>query len=480
MTLELNFEEQQLLADTRRKRTAPFVLSRRELAAELTAGLGFVATVAALWWLAPPHGLNPAAAILSVIVLVLAIRVSFETPSGFTVATQLAFVPLLFAMPGALVPVAVAVALVASLLPDVRAGERQLKTLLRAPANAWFSVGPVLVFTIAGVHPADAGPVVLLLALGAQFACDFSASALYFGIAEGDGPLAHVGESWVYVIDAALSTVALAVAEEMHRAPYAVLAVVPLLGLLAMFARERSGRLRSLLELNDTYRGTAVLLGDVIAADDGYTGAHSEGVVGLALAVGDALGLDAARRRNLEFGAMLHDVGKIRIPKEIINKPGKLDPHEWEIIKTHPAEGERMLNRVGGFMVEVGQIVRHHHERWDGGGYPDRLVGTAIPLEARIITACDSWSAMRTDRSYRRALPVQDAWAEMVSNSGTQFDPRVVRTLLDVVTATEEGTRATTETVDVENDPPAAAPPDPSPAAEPTPAAAPQTTPAAV
>jgi HD-GYP domain-containing protein (c-di-GMP phosphodiesterase class II) len=87
---------------------------------------------------------------------------------------------------------------------------------------------------------------------------------------------------------------------------------------------------------------------------------------------------------------------------------------------------------------------------------------------------------MRTDRSYRRALPVQDAWAEMVSNSGTQFDPRVVRTLLDVVTATEEGTRATTETVDVENDPPAAAPPDPSPAAEPTPAAAPQTTPAAV
>ena len=141
-------------------------------------------------------------------------------------------------------------------------------------------------------------------------------------------------------------------------------------------ARQRLGKL---LELNETYRGTALLLGDVIAADDNYTGEHSEGVVGLALAVGDALGLDPERRRNLEFGAMLHDVGKITIPKEIINKPGKLDPHEWEIIKTHPAEGQRMLDRVGGFMVEVGEIVRAHHERWDGGGYPDGLAGEGDP-----------------------------------------------------------------------------------------------------
>ncbi|MGH2927747.1 MAG: HD-GYP domain-containing protein, partial [Solirubrobacteraceae bacterium] len=219
----------------------------------------------------------------------------------------------------------------------------------------------------------------------------------------------------------------------LRTSSYWVLAVVPLLGVLEMFAHERRGRIGNLLELNDTYRGTALLLGDVISADDGYTGEHSEGVVALALAVGDALGLDAERRRNLEFGAMLHDVGKIAVPKEIINKPGKLDPHEWEIVKTHPAEGERMLQRVGGFMVQVGQIVRHHHERWDGQGYPDGLAGDAIPLESRIITCCDSWSAMRTDRAYRAAMSHEAALAQIVENSGSQFDPGVVRALLDVV-----------------------------------------------
>ena len=101
--------------------------------------------------------------------------------------------------------------------------------------------------------------------------------------------------------------------------------------------------------------------------------------------------------RNLEFGALLHDVGKVAIPKEIINKPGKLDPHEWEIIKTHTVEGQRMLDQVGGFMSDVGRIVRSHHERWDGGGYPDGLAGEAIPIEARIISACDTWNAMTTD-----------------------------------------------------------------------------------
>jgi HD-GYP domain-containing protein (c-di-GMP phosphodiesterase class II) len=250
---------------------------------------------------------------------------------------------------------------------------------------------------------------------------------------------------WVYPIDAALSVVALLAAEELHRAPYAVLAVVPLLGLLRMFANERRERLGKLLELNETYRGTALLLGDVIAADDNYTGAHSEGVVGLALAVGDALGVDPEGRRNLEFGAMLHDVGKITIPKEIINKPGKLDPHEWEIIKTHPAAGQRMLDRVGGFMVEVGRIVRAHHERWDGGGYPDGLAGEGIPLEARIITCCDSWSAMRTDRPYRRAMSFEAAAEQMIANAGSQFDPAVVQVMLPVLAVTEGAAAASDE-----------------------------------
>jgi putative nucleotidyltransferase with HDIG domain len=156
-------------------------------------------------------------------------------------------------------------------------------------------------------------------------------------------------------------------------------------------------------------------------------------VVALALAVGEELGIEPARQRNLEFGALLHDVGKVAIPKEIINKPGKLDPEEWTIIKTHTLEGQRMLDRVGGFMRDVGLIVRSHHERWDGAGYPDMLAGEEIPLEARIISACDTWNAMRTDRVYRRALSYDSALAELISCSGTQFDPRVVETLVRVI-----------------------------------------------
>ena len=146
---------------------------------------------------------------------------------------------------------------------------------------------------------------------------------------------------------------------------------------------------------------------------------------------------------------MLHDVGKITIPKEIINKPGKLDPHEWEIIKTHPAQGQRMLGRVGGFMTEVGEIVRAHHERWDGGGYPDGLAGEAIPLEARIITCCDSWSAMRTDRPYRNALSYEAATEQMIVNTGSQFDPVVVEAMLRVV-AEAEGPSSSGDAIEID------------------------------
>ena len=433
------FEEQEILADKRRRARLRWTL--REIVAELLVGPGFFGCVALLWWIAPPHHLDVAAAVCCVAVLVLATRVVFETPFGFTVATQLAFVPMLFALPVAVVPLAFAGSLGISTLRDVAAGRERAMRLFRVPGNSWSAIFPCLVFAVAGVAPQHAGPALVAGALAAQFVGDFTMSAVYFGVAHRVPLRAQLRDStWVYLIDAGLSGVALAVAEDMHSAPYAVLAMVPLLGLLAMFAQERRGRLGSLLELNETYRGTALLLGDVISHDDGYTGEHSQDVVSLALAVGDHLGLDPERRRNLEFGALLHDVGKIAIPKAIINKPGKLDPDEWALMKTHTTEGERMLNQVGGFMREVGQIVRSHHERWDGRGYPDGLAGAAITLEARIITCCDSWNAMRTDRPYRPAMSYQAAMAELIGNSGSQFDPDVVQATLQVVAVTERPT----------------------------------------
>ena len=147
------------------------------------------------------------------------------------------------------------------------------------------------------------------------------------------------------------------------------------------------------------------------------------------MAVGEALGLGAPDMRDVEFVALLHDVGKVRIPKEIINKPGRLNDEERAIINRHTIEGELMLKRVGGLLGRVGTIVRSCHERWDGKAYPDGLAAEAIPLEARIVFVCDAFHAMTTDRPYRSALPEHEAMAEVAANSGTQFDPGVVDAL---------------------------------------------------
>jgi HD-GYP domain-containing protein (c-di-GMP phosphodiesterase class II) len=146
--------------------------------------------------------------------------------------------------------------------------------------------------------------------------------------------------------------------------------------------------------------------------------------------------VDPETRRAAEFGALLHDVGKVAIPNEIINKPGPLDDDEWAIMKTHTVEGQRMLERVGGLLAKVGVVVRASHERYDGGGYPDGLAGEAIPIAARIVSACDAFNAMTTDRSYRKALSLEVAVGELRKNAGTQFDPDVVDALVDLATAT--------------------------------------------
>jgi HD-GYP domain-containing protein (c-di-GMP phosphodiesterase class II) len=434
VSLEPTIEEQELLADTFRRDSSR--LTAREFAAGVLVSFGFIAAVAALWIIRPPQTFAIEPALISALVLVLATRVQFDTPFGFTVPTQLGFVPLLFSAPVALVPVAVLVALVIARLNDVLAREVPPDRLLQTLGNSWFAIGPTMVFALADVEPRHAAVDLLLLALATQFVVDFGISSLRDVIARGATLVSQLRETWVYAVDAALSGIALVVAEDVHGHPGVPLSLLPLLGLLALFAHERRHRLENLVELNNAYRGTALALGDVIEADDGYTGQHSRGVVMLALAVGAGMGLDAEQRRNLEFAALLHDVGKVAIPKEIVNRPGKLTPEEWMIIKAHTLEGQKLLERAGGFMRAVGVIVRSHHERWDGAGYPDGLAGEAIPLEARIITCCDSWNAMRTDRAYRKALSQEVALAELLGNCGSQFDPSVVDALLRVVDPT--------------------------------------------
>jgi putative nucleotidyltransferase with HDIG domain len=436
MSLKPSLEEQELRAETVSR--AELSTPARERLAEVLLGVGFLAAVGALWWTDPPQTFALLPAALCLLVMVPATRVRFDTPFGFASAMQLAFVPLLFAIPVAIVPIAVVAAFIIVCLPEVVAGRYRPGRLFRNFGNSWFAIGPVAVFALTGIRPGDAGPVVLIGALAAEFVIDFAVSTLRYWIERAASFSEQLGETWVYAVDAALSGFALVVAEAVHETPLAALAPLPLLALLAMFASERRQRIESLLELNTAYRGTALVLADVVEADDGYTGEHCKAVVRRALALADVLGLSPAQRRNVEFGALLHDVGKIAIPNEIINKPGKLDPDEWKIIETHTLEGQKMLDRVGGFMRDVGLIVRSHHERWDGRGYPDGLAGEAIPLEARVISCCDSWDAMRSDRSYRKALSHEVARAELVANSGHQFDPRIVATLLKLIEGTGE------------------------------------------
>jgi len=307
-------------------------------------------------------------------------------------------------------------------------------------ANSWFVVGPVVVLELAGVSSVhDATAAVLIVALAAQFGGDFLASAVRERLSRGASLREQLDELWVYAVDAALAPVGLLAVLAMDEVPWSAVAMIPLIGVLAVFARERRRRIENLSELNSAYRGMALVLGDVVEHDDGYTGEHCRDVVELALATGARLGLGPDRMRNLEFAALLHDVGKVAIPKAIINKPGRLDADEWALIKTHPIEGQRMLDRVGGFMSDVGEIVRWHHERWEGAGYPDGLAGEGIPLEARIITCCDSYNAMTTTRSYRAALTPDVAAQELRDCAGSQFDATVVQAVLDAVADSDAG-----------------------------------------
>ena len=162
---------------------------------------------------------------------------------------------------------------------------------------------------------------------------------------------------------------------------------------------------------------------------DRYTGEHSESVVAMATEVARGLGLDQAEVSRVRAAALLHDIGKVAIPDDILNKPGGLNDDQWRLMREHPAIGERILRAVTG-MGGVARIVRHEHESFDGSGYPDGLAGEEIPIGSRIILACDAYHAMTSDRPYRQAMSHKDAVDQLLDNAGRQFDPAVVEQLL--------------------------------------------------
>jgi putative nucleotidyltransferase with HDIG domain len=430
---------QRALEQSRDRQTSR--LSPRERAVETLIGGGFAAAALGLILVFGGGAVDWPTAAVAVVALAAASRVVFDVAASYTTPLQLVLVPMLFLVPPATVPLFVALGLALGKLPEVALGRLAPGRVLLSLGDSWCAVGPALVFAIArpGAPDGHDWPV-YVAALASQLACDFTAGTvrelLNRGLALGD----QLREAaWIYLVDVLLAPVGLAVAFGAVGRPWLVLLILPLAALLMLFARERAARVEHVIELGRAYRGTALVLGNVVEADDEYTGVHCQGVVALSVEVADVLGLDPAERRNVEFAALLHDVGKIAIPKEIINKRGPLDDEEWDVIRTHTIEGQRLLDQVGGFMSEVGAIVRSSHEAFDGSGYPDRLAGEAIRLEARVVACCDAYNAMTTDRPYRRARSSAAAVAELRRCAGTQFDPRVVDAVVRVVEQADGG-----------------------------------------
>jgi len=205
-----------------------------------------------------------------------------------------------------------------------------------------------------------------------------------------------------------------------------------LLGSVARQAKLALASAASYETLERTFLSTVEALANALEANDEYTSTHARWITDLALKVGEELGIEGHELKRLELGALLHDIGKIGIPPRILSKPGPLTEDERILVETHPILGERILAPIEQ-LREVRLIVRSAHEHYNGSGYPDRLAGNDIPLESRIVLACDAYHAMTTDRPYRRALGAEEARRRLVEASGSQFDPQVVDALLRVL-----------------------------------------------
>ncbi len=184
--------------------------------------------------------------------------------------------------------------------------------------------------------------------------------------------------------------------------------------------------------LEQTFVSTVEALANALEANDEYTSMHARWITDLALRVGDEFDLDKRGLKRLELGALLHDIGKIGIPSDILSKPGRLTAEERALIEKHPELGERIIAPIDR-LQEVRTIVRHCHERWDGCGYPDKIAGEDIPLESRIVFVCDAYHAMTTDRPYRKRLSHPEAVRRLREGAGTQFDARVVEVCVSVL-----------------------------------------------
>jgi response regulator RpfG family c-di-GMP phosphodiesterase len=197
----------------------------------------------------------------------------------------------------------------------------------------------------------------------------------------------------------------------------------------------------ALAQLEELSTGAIRALADALDAKCDYTAGHSLRVSRIAVMIGKGMGLPEDHLKDLELAGILHDIGKIGVPESILWKPAKLSDEEHEIMSKHPVTSAQIIGELKG-MARTREYVLHHHEYWNGSGYPDHLKGEAIPIGARIILVSDAYDAMTTDRPYRKSIGHDAAIAELSKQAGTQFDPAIVKVLLDLIGENHEGFNA--------------------------------------
>src|SRR3954451_954801 len=325
----------------------------------------------------------------------------------------------------------------------------------RAPAVRWlFDLGSLGLSGVAAawvyeVVPHDTPGLAVAAATGAglvYYVVNIALLSTVLSLNEGAAPALVFRERfawmwWHYALHGTMAGL-LVVAYERVGALSLLLVALPLAGLFLAErqyldrSRESVRELRKLLDENTTllertrrnYLGTITSLARTIEAKDPYTGGHTERVAALACLLARELGFEGDDLQAVEVGGVIHDIGKVGIVDAILLKPGKLDEAEFAEMKRHPLISSHILEGLDLPEIVL-DMARHHHERFDGRGYPDRLSGTAIPLTARVLCVADALDAMTSDRPYREALPMETALAEIERNAGTQFCPDVVGTL---------------------------------------------------
>jgi ribonuclease P protein subunit RPR2 len=203
--------------------------------------------------------------------------------------------------------------------------------------------------------------------------------------------------------------------------------------------RRRSRQLEEALgELEESYLATVRTLAFIVEARDAGVHRHLERSQKYAILLAERVAPDLVGDRAVEFGFLLHDVGKIGVPDPILTKPGPLSPEEFEVMKTHPLIGAQIVAPIK-FLARASSVIASHHERWDGSGYPHGLRGEQIPLPARIFSVVDAFDAMTSDRPYRRAMLLDEALAEILAAAGRQFDPEIAKAFAELVMSRATG-----------------------------------------